>query len=331
MPRGKPARKRPAASASAERQPAQSSKRRHTGRSTANPVPAVEDNINAVSNSAPATNDATDAVCTPSLDSASVNGPGSSIQGSTAGNEVASIYDSLGANVSESVKQKIVKGDFIDLGQLLSNPIPMDGKQTLTISNGQVVIEPKRASVKITNVQQWTDAFLIFSSIYSVVHPEIFLGLLKYIHTIRLGATRCAGIGWKFYDEQFRMRMAKNPSASWGVVDQELWLMYMIPSANPVQKPLTGGRFLKCYDFNNYGVCVKQQCQYLHKCLNCSGPHPSVMCVGSSNYKRVARDFSGHRSPSPYRSQIPSPRPTQPHRARFPYVPRAAGPRFFPN
>lgn len=179
MPRGKPARKRPAASASAERQPAQSSKRRHTGRSTANPVPAVEDNINAVSNSAPATNDATDAVCTPSLDSASVNGPGLSIQGSTAGNEVASIYDSLGANVSESVKQKIVKGDFIDLGQLLSNPIPMDGKQTLTISNGQVVIEPKRASVKITNVQQWTDAFLIFSSIYSVVHPEIFFRIVE--------------------------------------------------------------------------------------------------------------------------------------------------------
>eukprot|EP00105_Crassostrea_gigas_P034799 XP_019918947.1 PREDICTED: uncharacterized protein LOC105319100 [Crassostrea gigas] len=84
MPRGKPARKRPA-SASAERQTAQSSKRRHTGRSTANPVPAVEDNINAVSNSAPATNEATDAFCTPSLDSASVNGPGSSIQGSTAG------------------------------------------------------------------------------------------------------------------------------------------------------------------------------------------------------------------------------------------------------
>nr|XP_034339149.1 uncharacterized protein LOC117693101 [Crassostrea gigas] len=85
MPRGKPARKRPAASASAERQPAQSSKRRHTGRLTANPVPAVEDNINAMSNSAPATNEATDAVCTPRLDSASVNGPGSSIQGSTAG------------------------------------------------------------------------------------------------------------------------------------------------------------------------------------------------------------------------------------------------------
>lgn len=324
MPRGKP-RKRPSASTSAERPPAQSKRR--------NPatVLALDDNINAVSNSGFVTNEATDAGCTPSGDSPSVNGPGSSIQGNTTGNEVASIYDSLGANVSESVKQKIVKGDFIDLGQLLSNPIPMDGKQTLTISNGQVVIEPKRASVKITNVQQWTDAFLIFSSIYAVVHPEKICGLLKYIHTIRLGATRCAGIGWKFYDEQFRMRIAKNPSASWGVVDQELWLMYMVPSANPVQKPLTGGRFLKCYDFINYGVCVKQQCQYLHKCLSCSGPHPSVMCVGSSNYQPVARDFSGHRFPSPYRSQVPSPRPAQPHRARFPTVPRAAGPRFFPN
>lgn len=72
-----------------------------------------------------------------------------------------------------------------------------------------MVIEPERVSVKITNVQHWTDAFLIFSSIYAFVHPEKKIGLLKYIHTLRLGATWCAGIGLKFYDEQFWMGMVK--------------------------------------------------------------------------------------------------------------------------
>lgn len=49
-----------------------------------------------MSNKGSATNEATDAACTPSVDSSSVNGPGSSIQGTTQGNEVASIYATLG-------------------------------------------------------------------------------------------------------------------------------------------------------------------------------------------------------------------------------------------
>lgn len=80
MPRGKP-RKRPVASTSAERPPAQSERRNPA---TAIPVLALEDNINAVSNSGSVTNEAaTDAGCTPSGDSPSVTGPGSSIQGNT--------------------------------------------------------------------------------------------------------------------------------------------------------------------------------------------------------------------------------------------------------
>lgn len=80
--------------------------------------------------------------------------------------------------------------------------------------------------------------------------PWTFFGLLKYINIKGVGATatRCVGIVWKFYNEEFRMKMAKNASASWGKVDQELWLTYIVPSASTVQRPLTGGRFLKCYD-----------------------------------------------------------------------------------
>ena len=37
---------------------------------------------------------------------------------------------------------------------------------------------------------------------------------------------RCSG-GWKAYDEQFRLRMAQDPSSAWTVIYPELWLIYI--------------------------------------------------------------------------------------------------------
>ena len=44
---------------------------------------------------------------------------------------------------------------------------------------------------------------------------------------VRLGASRCANLGWKMYDEQFRLRKTQDPACSWSLVDYELWLIYM--------------------------------------------------------------------------------------------------------
>lgn len=59
----------------------------------------------------------------------------SSFPDKKAGNKIASICESFGANVSESEK-KLSMEIVIKLGKLRSNPNPMDGKQTLTILNG---------------------------------------------------------------------------------------------------------------------------------------------------------------------------------------------------
>lgn len=40
---------------------------------------------------------------------------------------------------------------------------------------------------------------------------------------VRLGASRTMGLGWKSYDEQFRLRKTQNPSS---IIDKELWLLY---------------------------------------------------------------------------------------------------------
>jgi hypothetical protein len=58
--------------------------------------------------------------------------------------------------------------------------------------------------------------------------------LLNYFKGIRLAAIRSPS-GWHQYDEQFRLRMAANPNASWGVVNQESWLFYVNSSTTKPQ------------------------------------------------------------------------------------------------
>ena len=51
-------------------------------------------------------------------------------------------------------------------------------------------MQPKHDAKKITTLQTWTDAFIVFTSIYLTRHPCDIQGILKYMQTIRLGATR---------------------------------------------------------------------------------------------------------------------------------------------
>jgi hypothetical protein len=42
---------------------------------------------------------------------------------------------------------------------------------------------------------------------------------------IKLGASRSKDLGWRDYDQQFRMKKERNPSLSWGDIDMELWVL----------------------------------------------------------------------------------------------------------
>ena len=182
----------------------------------------------------------------------------------------------LGYHVEQSVKDKIIKGEYINLANLLvRDPAKQNSSLLMLDSQGQIISKPKSPN-KITSIERWSDAFLIFVSIFILAHPDKTLQLLKYMHDVRLGAEKSNG--WVTYDEQFRLRMSINPSQNWGVVDSELWLLYMTPTlgkSSPVQH--------KCYEYNNKGNCNKIQCSYAHRCLKCNNLHPAIMCTATNN------------------------------------------------
>jgi hypothetical protein len=96
----------------------------------------------------------------------------------------------------------------------------------------ELVLQKTQNKVKIDNIDQWTSAFIVFISIFCKVHVSRFQELLKYLHTVRLGASRSTSLTWKLYDEQYRLRKVQNTSSSWACVDTELWLAYMSPSSH---------------------------------------------------------------------------------------------------
>ena len=77
--------------------------------------------------------------------------------------------------------------------------------------NGELIIKQAQEPVKIMDVEKWTNAFIIFSSVLIAKHPDHAQGLLKYMNSIRLGASRHQGLGWKAYDAQYRLRKSTKP------------------------------------------------------------------------------------------------------------------------
>ncbi|CAG2218126.1 unnamed protein product [Mytilus edulis] len=122
----------------------------------------------------------------------------------------------------------------------------------------------------------------------SAAHPSSTPGLLKYIYNVKLGADRCADMGWLTYDQQFRLKRARNPSMNWGCVDMELWLLYISQGVTPTQEPqISQMNAGKCFLYNNKGRCGRSACRYLHRCLKCGGAHAALFC----NLKTTRSDF----------------------------------------
>lgn len=240
---------------------------------------------------------------------------------------VSSISDDISLNVTTATREKIVKGEYVDLATLL-NRAPPSTHSKLVLVNGSLTTEPIHQLQRINSIELWTDAFLVFSYIYCTAHPERFREMLKYMHTIRLGAKRTGAVGWKTYDEQYRLRKAQNPASSWGVVDHELWLLYMHASTPPfATQGINQAKHLKCYTFNYTGHCLKSPCIYIHSCLRCGGNHSVLTCSRPQEHFMFSTGnmsrFSRSTSPSSIQYLSPGVRPFRPFQPKIPnFFPR---------
>lgn len=225
---------------------------------------------------------------------------------------VSNPSDDISMHVLPTIKQKILTGEYVDLAVLLNhNSITHPQSQKIVLINGELVLQSKQDK-KILSVDSWTDAFIVFMSIYCSLHTNLYPHLLKYMNIIRSASKLCSTLGWKSYDEQFRQRKSIDPTSPWDQIDHELWLLYISNGQThsnqflPRQYRNIPNTPLKCYTFNYTGRCVKSPCVYRHECLKCSEPHPSIYCKINQPFQTTPRPRLS--SPNSKNSSMNNPR-----------------------
>ena len=109
---------------------------------------------------------------------------------------MTNVRDELGSIVPLAIKDKIWRGEYVELGGLLESvPIQRnDSAMVLTVSGS--TLQPQRKTPGIMSIEQWTSAFLVYASIYAEKHLKRARELFKYMDTVRTAA-RFGGYGWR--------------------------------------------------------------------------------------------------------------------------------------
>ncbi|XP_069109002.1 uncharacterized protein, partial [Argopecten irradians] len=133
--------------------------------------------------------------------------------------------------VAPKLRQKIWDGEFLDLSQILDEQTAP--KYTLQLDDSGSVGLTQANQKKFLNIERWTDAFSIFSSVYRQKYPEATEGLATYQHVVRNIAK--AGGAWYTYDTSFRRLKQTAIDMDWGSLEQELYCMAMTASKSKPQ------------------------------------------------------------------------------------------------
>lgn len=193
--------------------------------------------------------------------------------------------------VPQNVKEKVWNFEFVDLAQFLRQNFEsnMDNRPSnIEVMNGKLVLQQREKKIKsIDNLSTWTNAFLNYMSVLIENHPNKAGELIRYMTIIRNVADEIPSSRWIMYDQQFRLRVSRNPSRVWSSIDGELWLRFIsTPVARINQTPRANIPEACCYDFNYKGFCRRKNCIFRHSCLKCRMQHPSKNCTSNmGSYK----------------------------------------------
>lgn len=189
----------------------------------------------------------------------------------------------LGAALPQKIREKVLRGEFVDLYTIL---FPHKESQQLVVNtvNGANSIDIRPQTTKsISSIDMWTSAMMTYGAVYLSSNPDQAPKFLKYVEFIRSMQRNNTGWGWKTYDEVYR-RTRVSMKLDW---DQPLVNQYFsaISSSKYNGKPFRRNDYPEprvpkgyCVRFHTRG-CKTQQCKWKHQCFRCNANHAVNACT----------------------------------------------------
>ncbi|KAJ1191867.1 hypothetical protein NDU88_001181 [Pleurodeles waltl] len=190
----------------------------------------------------------------------------------------------LAAHVSAEVKEKIWKGEFVDIFSLIrAKRREVEVKEKETKSSSNLERKPKVEE----NITNWLFGFNVFMSVLLEKKPELGTSLIYYANKILKAQHTYGGLAWLEYDRDFRWAKVEDPSIGWDQTEVNVWLECVnnkVKGRQPNRPQLSGEKKGSCWAFNRK-MCRRPAgtCKFRHNCSFCRHPsHPESKCIKKS-------------------------------------------------
>ena len=223
-------------------------------------------------------------------------------------------------HVEKSLRQKIEKGQFVELDKLLkksklSRPTRDSLKMEMGAEDGKPYwIPAEDKETRINNVYKWDKAFRVYAAIYSKANSTRCSEIWQYIESIHTAAKTFAWDSVANYDYVFRQLMEEYPTRSWAKTYTQMWNQML---CEPLKQNVNNdGRSWKgsggtgsshnntgnwrdrcCWKFNR-NKCKNPACRFDHRCTYCGGFNHSFVNCTKRNGSRKSEDRRKGGSPS---------------------------------
>ena len=126
---------------------------------------------------------------------------------------------------------KIVKGDYVDMAELLRDNIEAERRRA-TDSSAAGLSTSQVHRREVPDFLSWLQCFGVYVGIVATHKPEKLRQLMAYQTLMIREARRCGGDGWQGYDTMFRQLAATVPSTDWGQLNSALYTVTFMAQQN---------------------------------------------------------------------------------------------------
>lgn len=140
--------------------------------------------------------------------------------------------------IPKPLLQKIRRWEFIELRELLPAGSTADASPAMGGAAARVPILPgfelvRQRRRQITNIIEWTQAFLVYMAALVSEDPSATLELIAYGLTIIKASQHYDGLHWRSYDTHYRINAAAAGNRKWSRLDTDLYTRFFTGRARP--------------------------------------------------------------------------------------------------